>query len=163
MAPKGIYDFRVATIDNGTRALSKYKGKVLLVVNTASKCGFTPQYKSLEALYEKYRAEGFEVLAFPANNFHEQEPGTNSEIQSFCSLNYHTTFPLFAKIDVKGEKIAPLYAWLTHDSGFAGDIPWNFTKFLVARNGTVVGRFDPKTDPLDASVTALLETELKKR
>jgi glutathione peroxidase len=161
--PRGIYDFRVATMDSGARSLSKYRGKVLLVVNTASRCGFTPQYKSLEALYEKYRGEGFEVLAFPANNFLGQEPGTNAEIQTFCSLTYHTTFPLFAKIDVRGEKIAPLYKWLTRESGFNGDIPWNFTKFLVSRNGTVVGRFGPKTDPLDSSVTAQLETELKAR
>ena len=161
--PHGIYDFRVATIDSGSRSLAKYRGKVLLVVNTASRCGFTPQYKSLEALYEKYRGEGFEILAFPANNFLGQEPGTNAEIQSFCSLTYHTTFPLFAKIDVRGEKIAPLYSWLTHESGFNGDIPWNFTKFLVARNGTVVGRFGPKIDPLDSTVTAQLETELKAR
>lgn len=162
-APHGVYDFRVAKIDSGTRSLSAYKGKVLLIVNTASRCGFTPQYKSLEALYEKYRGKGFEILAFPANNFHEQEPGTNSEIQAFCSLNFHTTFPLFAKIDVRGEKIAPLYDWLTHDSGFNGDIPWNFTKFLVSRTGAVVGRFNPKVDPLDSAVTASVETELKSR
>ena len=161
--PKSVYDFRMAKIDSGTRSLSEYKGKVLLIVNTASRCGFTPQYKSLEALYGKYRGKGFEILAFPANNFLGQEPGSNAEIQSFCELKYRTTFPLFAKIDVKGENIAPLYDWLTHDSGFKGDIPWNFTKFLVARNGTVVGRFDPKVDPLDPTVVARVETELKAR
>jgi glutathione peroxidase len=159
-AARSVYDFPVTTIDGKTRSLADYRGKVLLIVNTASHCGFTPQYKSLEALYEKYRGRGLEILAFPANNFLNQEPGSNEQIQSFCSLTYHTTFPLFSKIDVKGRKIAPLYAWLTRESPFPGDIPWNFTKFVVARNGTVVGRFDPKVDPLDAAVTAKIEGEL---
>jgi glutathione peroxidase len=158
---RGVYDFSVATSDSGKRSLSDYRGKVLLIVNTASRCGFTPQYKSLEALYEKYREAGFEILAFPANNFLNQEPGSDAEIQSFCSLKYHTTFPVFAKSDVKGGKISPLYAWLTKESAFPGDIPWNFTKFLVARNGTVVARFEPKVDPLDPKVTARVEAELK--
>jgi glutathione peroxidase len=153
----GVYDFRVTTIEGKTRPLADYRGKVLLIVNTASRCGFTPQYKPLEALYQKYAARGFEILAFPANNFLNQEPGSNQQIQSFCSLTYHTTFPLFAKIDVKGKKIAPLYAWLTRESPFPGEIPWNFTKFLVARDGTVVGRFDPKVDPLDSTVTTQVE------
>lgn len=158
-----VYDFRVATIDSGPRALSDYRGKVLLIVNTASRCGFTRQYQSLETLYGRYRAEGLEVLAFPANNFMNQEPGTNEEIQSFCSLTYHTTFPLFAKIDVKGKQIAPLYAWLTRKGEFGGDVSWNFTKFLVDRSGAVVGRFDPRTDPLDPRVTARIESALNSR
>ncbi len=105
---RSIYDFDVTTIDGKARSLAEYKGKAVLIVNTASKCGFTPQYRSLEALYEKYRARGFEVLAFPANDFMGQEPGTNQEIQSFCELNYKTTFPLFSKLSVKGKEIAPL-------------------------------------------------------
>jgi glutathione peroxidase len=154
---RSIYDFQVRTIDGQERSLAEYKGKAVLVVNTASKCGFTPQYKGLEALYEKYRSRGFEVLAFPANNFMGQEPGTNEEIQKFCELNYKTSFPLFAKISVKGRDIAPLYAYLTKESGFTGDIGWNFTKFLVGPDGRVVARFDTKTDPLDAKLVEKVE------
>jgi len=152
-----LHDFTLKTIDGKDRPLSDYKGKALLVVNTASKCGFTPQYEGLESLYEKYRARGFEVLAFPANNFGAQEPGSNEEIAKFCSLTYDVSFPLFAKISVKGKDIAPLYAWLTTDSGYPGDIGWNFTKFLVGPDGKVVGRFDSRTDPLDAKLVAKLE------
>jgi glutathione peroxidase len=156
----GIYDFTMTTIDGSPKSLADYRGKALLVVNTASKCGLTPQYDGLEALYEKYRARGFEVLAFPANNFLFQEPGSNEQIKSFCSTQYHVTFPLFAKISVKGRDMAPLYQYLTKESPFPGDIGWNFAKFLVGPDGTIVARFDPKVDPLDAQVTSRLETVL---
>jgi len=158
-----IHQFRVRTIDGKERPLADYGGKALLVVNTASKCGFTPQYKGLEALYQKYRSRGFEVLAFPANNFMGQEPGSDAEIASFCEVNYKTTFPLFSKISVKGKDIAPLYSWLTKDSGFAGDIGWNFTKFLVGPDGKVVARFDSRTDPLDPKLVSQLEATLPAR
>lgn len=156
----GLYDFKVRTIDGAEQSLSHYRGKTLLIVNTASRCGFTPQYESLEHLYETYKARGFEVLAFPANNFAAQEPGTNEEIKQFCSTKYATSFPLFAKISVRGSKIAPLYAWLTKESGFPGDISWNFNKFLVGPDGRVVARFGSKTDPLDREVTAKIEAAL---
>lgn len=159
-AMHGVYDFHVRTMSDRDQSLAEYQGKALLIVNTASRCGFTPQYKSLEALYQKYHGRGFEVLAFPANNFMNQEPGSNHEIQAFCSANYHTTFPLFAKISVKGKDIAPLYQYLTRDSGFPGDIPWNFTKFLVAPDGRVIARYGPTTDPLSGNVTDKLEAAL---
>ena len=151
-----IHEFKVKTIDGKDVSLAEYKGKVVLVVNTASKCGFTPQYKGLEALYEKYRERGFEVLAFPANNFMGQEPGSDEQIAKFCELNYKTSFPLFSKISVKGKNIAPLYTYLTKKSGFPGDIGWNFTKFLVGPDGKVVARFDSRTDRLDSGVTDTL-------
>lgn len=155
-----LHDFTVRTIDGKDRALALYKGRTLLVVNTASRCGFTSQYAGLEALAEKYRARGFEVLAFPANNFMGQEPGTDAEIAQFCELNYRTSFPLFSKISVRGKDIAPLYAWLTKESGFTGDIGWNFTKFLVGPDGRVVARFDSRTDPRDPKLVAALEAAL---
>ena len=159
-APMSLYDIGVKTIDGKDTTLAAYKGKALLIVNTASECGFTPQYKGLEALYERYRERGFEVLAFPANNFMGQEPGSNEEIAKFCELNYDVSFPLFAKISVKGRDIDPLYAWLTKYSGFTGDLGWNFTKVLVGPDGRVVARFDSRTDPLDPKVTAKLEEVL---
>ena len=155
-----IYDFKVATATGDERPLEDFKGKALLVVNTASKCGLTPQYESLQALRDKYAARGFEVLAFPANNFAWQEPGTNEEIQQFCQVNYGVTFPVFAKISVKGKDIAPLYSYLTHDSGFAGDIEWNFAKFLVAPDGKVVARFNAKVDPLAPEIVQKVEATL---
>jgi len=136
---------------------------VLLVVNTASQCGFTPQYQGLEALYEKYKGQGFEVLAFPANEFGHQEPGTNEEIKSFCSSKYNVTFPLFAKIVVKGKGIHPLYQFLTSpetDSKFAGPIRWNFAKFLVNRRGEVIARFEPEDEPESEKVIQALEATL---
>ena len=156
----GIYDFHVKTIHGADTSLAVFKGRTVLIVNTASKCGFTPQYESLETLYQKYHAQGFEVLAFPANNFNQQEPGTDAEIQTFCTLNYQTTFPLFSKISVKGDGIAPLYTYLTRSSPFPGDIEWNFTKFLVGRDGKVIARFSSKVDPLAKDVTDRLETAL---
>ena len=143
-----IYAFTVKTIDGQEQSLAAYKGKALLIVNTASKCGFTPQYKTLEALYSHYKDRGFEVLAFPANNFMNQEPGTNGEIKKFCELKYKTTFPLFAKISVKGKDIHPLYQYLTSESGFSGPIKWNFNKFLVNPEGKVAARYDSYVDPL---------------
>ena len=152
-----LYEFTVLTIDGETRSLAEYRGKTLLIVNTASRCGFTPQYESLEALYQRYKARGLEILAFPANDFMGQEPGSNADIKTFCSERYHTSFPLFAKISVKGKQIAPLYRWLTKDSPFPGDIPWNFTKFVVAPDGKVAARFGPQADPRSKDVTELLE------
>ena len=159
----GVYDFQIATIDGERKSLADYRGRTLLIVNTASRCGFTPQYTSLEALYQRYKDRGFEILAFPANNFMGQEPGTNAEIKEFCSLKYRTTFPLFEKISVKGKDIAPLYAYLTRDSGHPGGISWNFAKFLVGPDGRVVARFDPATDPLDERITQRVESLLAKQ
>jgi glutathione peroxidase len=151
------FSFKVTDIDGKPRDLAQYRGKAVLIVNTASRCGFTPQYEGLEALYDRYRSRGFEVLAFPANDFMGQEPGTNDEIKTFCATRFKTSFPLFAKVSVKGKEMAPLYQWLTTSSPFPGDIPWNFTKFLVAPDGRVVARFGPRTKPEDAEVIAALE------
>ena len=155
----GIYDFAVKDIHGKTVKLDAYKGKPMLIVNTASKCGFTPQYKGLEALYEKMHGKGLEILGFPCNQFGAQEPGTAGEIESFCEVNYGVTFPLFDKIDVNGKNAAPLYQYLKEAKpGVLGSeaIKWNFTKFLVDRDGTVVERYAPKTEPKD------LEADVKK-
>jgi glutathione peroxidase len=151
-AAQTIYDFAVQTIDGDKKSLADYQGKVLLVVNTASRCGFTPQYAGLEKVYQTYKDQGFEILAFPANNFKEQEPGSNAEIKEFCSLKYKTTFPLFAKISVKGNDIAPLYKYLTTQPGFDGDISWNFNKFLIDRHGKIIARFGSKVTPEDPQI-----------
>jgi glutathione peroxidase len=146
----GIYDFSVKDIHGKAVSLDRYKGKVLLIVNTASKCGFTPQYKGLEALWQKYRGRGLEVLGFPCNQFGAQEPGTEDEIASFCEVNYGVTFPLFAKVDVNGDGAAPLFRHLkAAKPGLLGTeaIKWNFTKFLVDRGGEVVARFAPNDEP----------------
>ena len=145
-----IYDFTVDDIEGKPVKLDRFKGKVLLVVNTASKCGFTPQYKGLEALYRKYHERGLEVLGFPCNQFGAQEPGSEQEIATFCQTNYDVTFPMFAKIDVNGDATAPLYRHLKHEKpGLLGTeaIKWNFTKFLVDRDGRVVARFAPNDTP----------------
>ena len=157
---RDVHDFHVQTADGKERSLADFKGKALLIVNTASKCGLTPQYEGLEKLYERYKDKGLAVVGFPANDFLWQEPGTDAEIQTFCSVNYGVTFPVFAKISVKGEHIAPLYEYLTKESPFPGDIGWNFAKFLVAPDGRVVARFDPKVDPLDKQVLAEVEAVL---
>lgn len=146
---QNIYDFKVKTMEGQDKSLADYKGQVLLIVNTASHCGFTPQYAGLEKLYERYKARGFVVLAFPANDFLDQEPGDDSTIKQFCELTYKTNFPLFSKISVKGAHMAPLYQYLTTAPGFNGEITWNFNKFLVDRQGRVIGRFGSKTDPMD--------------
>lgn len=144
-----IYDFTVKNAKGEDVPMSTYKGKVLLIVNTATECGFTPQYQGLQDLYLKYRERGFEILDFPCNQFGKQAPGTEVEIQSFCTLKYKTTFPLFAKIDVNGKDEEPLYTFLKKQKGgiFGNDIKWNFTKFLVSRDGCVVARFGSVTKP----------------
>jgi glutathione peroxidase len=156
-----IYDFSVKSLSGEDIPLSAFKGKVLLIVNTASKCGFTPQYSGLEQLHRKYGARGFEVLAFPCNQFGAQEPGDAQEIASFCALNYDVTFPVFAKIEVNGHEADPLYKFLKEAKrGFLGSraIKWNFTKFLADRSGAVRGRFAPITKPerLEGRIEALL-------
>jgi glutathione peroxidase len=156
-----IYDFNAKTIDGDETSLSQYKGKALLVVNVASKCGFTPQYKGLEALYEKYRDKGLVVLGFPCDQFGHQEPGDEDEIRNFCSLTYDVQFPMFAKIDVNGANTHPLYKYLKSEAkGLLGSesIKWNFTKFLVDRDGKVVRRFAPTDTPegIEKDVAAAL-------
>lgn len=151
-----IYDFTARDIDGKDRALSEFRGKVLLIVNTASQCGFTYQYKGLEELHRKYAAQGVEVLGFPCNQFGKQEPGDADEIKNFCSLTYDVTFPMFAKIDVNGPKAHPLYDYLTRQKGglLGRGIKWNFTKFLIDRDGNVIGRYAPTVKPeaLDAII-----------
>lgn len=144
-----IYDFNVVDSKGNEVSLSEYKGEVLLIVNTATGCGFTPQYKGLEELYRKYHDQGFEILDFPCNQFGHQAPGSDAEINEFCTLKYDTTFPRFKKIDVNGANESPLYKWLkSQKGGFLGSrIKWNFTKFLVDRDGNVVDRFSPTTPP----------------
>jgi glutathione peroxidase len=163
LAASGIYSFTLNSIDGQPAPLADYKGKVVLLVNVASKCGFTPQYSALEATYEKYKSQGFVILGFPANNFGAQEPGTNEEIKTFCSRKYNVTFPMYAKISVKGEDQAPLYSYLTKDTGpgITGDIKWNFTKFLVDRNGNVVQRFESAVTPDSPEVVSAIEKQLK--
>ncbi|MFZ0266818.1 glutathione peroxidase [Caulobacter sp.] len=156
-----IYDFSAKTLDGQDASLADYRGQVLLIVNTASKCGFTPQYEGLESLYRAYKDKGFTVLAFPCNQFGAQEPGNAEEIANFCSLTYDVTFPVLAKIDVNGPSAHPLYAHLKHEQkGLLGTeaIKWNFTKFLIGRDGEVVERFAPTTKPEDLklAVEALL-------
>jgi glutathione peroxidase len=160
---KTIYDFSMPDIDGHKARLKKYKGKVLLVVNVASKCGYTPQYTGLEAIYEKYKDKGFIILGFPANNFHEQEPGTNADIKAFCTGKYNVSFPMFSKISVKGDDESPLYKWLIASSDRPkDDIEWNFCKFLIAKDGTVVKRFVSKDTPDGPDVTTAIEAELAK-
>jgi glutathione peroxidase len=161
--PASVLDFQVQDIEHKPVDLSRYKGEVLLIVNTASQCGFTPQYEGMEAVYEKYKSRGFEVLAFPANEFGHQEPGTDAEIKTFCRSKYNVTFPLFAKIVVKGEAIHPLYQFLTSpetNPRFAGAISWNFAKFLVNRKGEVIARFEPDDEPESAKITGAIDAAL---
>lgn len=160
MSEKSVHSFTLRTIDGEPKSLADYKGKALLIVNTASRCGFTGQYKGLEELYGRYKDRGFEVLAFPANDFLNQEPGSDAEIKEFCSLKYRTTFPVFSKISVKGSKADPLYVWLTTESGHNGPIKWNFNKFLVAPDGRVVARYDSQVDPLSSKLVQDLESVL---
>jgi glutathione peroxidase len=168
-----IYDFNLTTIDGENITLDQYRGKVLLIVNTASKCGFTYQYEALEKIYKEYNEKGFEILGFPSNQFAEQEPGDNAEVKNFCQINYGVTFPLFKKTDVRGDDAEPLFKYLTEKVPFKGfdpshpisakleevlkekfpeflegdSIKWNFTKFLIDKEGNVVDRFEPTTDP----------------
>ena len=160
-----IYDFTMKDIDGNDVDFHQYRGKVLLIVNTASQCGYTPQYEQLEAVYEKYKDQDFVILGFPANNFMGQEPGTDSQIKEFCDLRYHVTFPMFSKISVKGSDQHPLYNFLTHQETnpkWAGDITWNFEKFLIDANGKVIARFSPKTRPDDPDVIQTIASAIGK-
>jgi glutathione peroxidase len=158
-----LYSFSMKTIDGKDKPLSEYKGKVLLIVNVASKCGNTPQYKGLELIYEKYKDRGFVILGFPANNFLWQEPGTNDEIKQFCTLNYNVTFDMFSKISVKGSDQDSLYQYLTKDSPVPGAVTWNFQKYLVDRRGNVVEKFAPKTKPEEKEVIDKIEQLLSEK
>lgn len=180
-----IYDFKMKKIDGKDTSLEEFKGKVTLIVNVASKCGLTPQYEGLTKLYKQYKDKGLEILGFPANEFLGQEPGTDEEIQQFCTLNYNVDFPIFQKIVVKGEGQHPLYNFLTQNkpdavqkeggkllkileekgllSGMPNDIKWNFEKFLINRHGEIVERFSPDVEPNDPVVIAALERELAAR
>ena len=152
-----IYNFTMKTIEGKDKSLADYKGKVVMVVNTASFCGNTPQYKQLEDIYKKYKDKGFVIIGFPANNFGKQEPGNDSDIKTFCEKNYGVTFDMFSKISVKGDDIHPLYKYLTTESGFNGDIDWNFVKFLVDKNGNVVARFKVKMKPDEKEIIAKID------
>ena len=159
---KSFYDFNATDIIGNVKSMSEYKGKVVLVVNVASKCGFTPQYEGLQKLYDSYHKEGFEILAFPCNQFNEQEPGTPKEIKSFCSVNYGVKFPLFEKIDVNGENTHPLYKFLKKEAkGFmwTESIKWNFTKFLIDKEGNVTTRYGSSTKPqsIEEDIVKLLK------
>lgn len=163
---KSLFKYKMKDIDGKEVRLSKYKGNVLLVVNTASKCGYTPQYEGLEETYQKYKDKGFYVLGFPANNFGGQEPGTETEIKEFCTTKYKVTFPMFAKISVKGADQDPLYAYLTSkekNPDFAGDITWNFNKFLIDRDGKIVARFSSKIKPESEEVSQAIEKYLAQK
>ena len=160
-AAESIYDIPLKDIDGNSTSLKPYQGKVLLIVNVASKCGFTPQYTALEAVYKKYQDQGLVVLGFPCNQFHQQEPGTDAEIKQFCTSKYDVTFPMFDKIDVNGANRNPLYVLLAGEgSPFPGDIGWNFTKFVIGKNGQILNRFDSKTKPDSPEVIAAIETAL---
>jgi glutathione peroxidase len=162
LGASSIHEFTLSSIDGKAAPLSEYKGKVVLLVNVASRCGLTPQYAGLEALYRKYKDRGLVVLGFPANNFGSQEPGTNEEIKQFCSRKYDVTFPMYSKISVKGDDQAPLYQFLTDaatDTG--GEIKWNFTKFLAGRDGRILARFEPKVTPDSPEVIAAIEKALE--
>src|SRR5271166_4903689 len=159
-AASNIYDFTLPNIDGKPMPLAEFKGKVVLMVNVASQCGYTPQYTALEALYEKYKTQGFVIVGFPANNFGAQEPGTNEEIKTFCKSKYSVTFPMMAKVSVKGDDATPLYQFLTSKAANPatdGEIKWNFTKFLVDRDGNVIARFEPKVTPEDPALVSAVE------
>lgn len=161
--PASIYDFTVKTIDGTPKSLGDYRGKALLIVNVASQCGLTPQYTGLEQLHETYSQSGLAVLGFPANEFGAQEPGANEQIKEFCATRYHVKFDMFAKLKVKGQGIDPLFQYLTGKETnlpFAGDIKWNFNKFLVGRDGRVLARFEPQVDPTSPEVKQAIEKAL---
>ncbi len=158
---QSLYAIPVKDIDGKAATLAPYQGRVMLIVNVASECGYTPQYEGLQAAYKKYQAKGLTVLGFPCNQFGGQEPGTNSEIKLFCTSKYSVTFPLFDKIDVNGDKRHPLYVALAgKDSPFPGDIGWNFTKFLIGRDGKILQRFDSKVTPESPEITKAIEAAL---
>ncbi|MBN2656040.1 MAG: glutathione peroxidase [Spirochaetales bacterium] len=157
--PRSVYDFTVRDIDGSDISLESYRGKVIMIVNVASKCGYTYQYEGLEDLYREYADRGFVILGFPSNDFLWQEPGTDEEIQTFCSVNFGVTFPLFSKIKVTGRDMAPLYRFLTSEEtnrDFSGRITWNFNKFLIDRDGNIKGRFDSKVEPQSEEVLKML-------
>jgi glutathione peroxidase len=162
-ADKTVYDFTLNSIDGQPTSLSTFKGKVVLLVNVASRCGYTPQYTALEAVYEKYKNRGLVIVGVPANNFGGQEPGTNQEIKTFCTAKYNVTFPMMAKVSVKGKDIAPLYQFLTDKNAnpqTGGEIGWNFTKFLIGPDGQVIARFDSAVTPDSKEVTSAIEKAL---
>jgi glutathione peroxidase len=153
-----VLEFTLNSIDGQPAPLAQYKGKVVIIVNVASQCGYTPQYTGLEALYEKYKDKGLVILGFPANNFGQQEPGTNEEIKTFCSRTYNVTFPMYAKISVAGGDKHPLYQYLTQTGG---EVKWNFTKFLVGKDGKVINRFESAVEPESPEVTAAIDKALR--
>jgi glutathione peroxidase len=158
-----LHEFTMKTIDGADRSLGDFKGKVVLLVNVASKCGLTPQYTDLEKLHEELAPRGFSVVGFPCNQFAGQEPGTDAEVKQFCSTTYGVTFPLFSKIDVNGPQRAPLYAWLTEQDAKpegSGDIKWNFGKFVVDKQGKLIARFDPTVSPTAPEVRAVIDKAL---
>jgi glutathione peroxidase len=159
-----IYDYTLKSIDGVPTPLSSFKGKVVMLVNVASRCGYTPQYAGLESLYEKHKDQGFVIVGIPANNFMQQEPGSNAEIKTFCKSKYDVTFPMMAKVSVKGDDTTPLYQYLTskqQNPKTGGDIQWNFTKFIVGRDGEIVARFEPAITPADPALTSALESALR--
>ncbi|KHE92151.1 MAG: Hydroperoxy fatty acid reductase gpx1 [Candidatus Scalindua brodae] len=156
-----FYDIEVESIEGKTYTLSEYQGKVVLIVNTASKCGYTPQYKTLQSLYEQYKGKGLVVLGMPCNQFGSQEPGTEAEIKKFCELNYGVTFPLLKKADVRGPNQHPLYQYLLKESSSSKDISWNFEKFLIGRDGKIKNRFSTGTTPLSKAVVSSIKRALK--
>ena len=160
-----VYDYTLKSIDGVATPLSSFKGKVVLLVNVASRCGFTPQYAGLESLYEKNKAKGFVIVGVPANNFMGQEPGTNAEIKTFCTSKYNVKFPIMSKVSVAGADQTPLYQFLTskeQNPQTGGEIKWNFTKFLIGRDGWIAGRFEPEVKPTDPSLIAALDGALKR-
>jgi glutathione peroxidase len=160
---KSVLDFTMKDIDGKPKSLSSYKGDVLMIINTASECGYTPQYEPLEKLYETYKDKGFRILAFPANNFGQQEPGTNAEIKTFCTMKYHTTFDIFEKISVKGKDQHALYKYITQESPYPGEVKWNFQKYLVNREGKIVARYLSAVDPMSKEIRAELEKLLSEK
>ncbi len=158
-----VHQFEMKRINGESESLEKYKNKIVLIVNVASECGLTPQYKGLQELYENYKDKGFEILGFPANEFGAQEPGSNNEISQFCEINYGVSFPLFSKIVVKGSEIHPLYKYLTSEESNAdgyGEIVWNFQKYLIGKNGEILKSYSPKVEPLDAELIQDIEDSL---
>ena len=159
-----LYDFEASDIEGRVRKLSEFAGKVCLLVNVASECGLTPQYEGLQRLYDRYRDQGLEILAFPCNQFGGQEPGSEAEIQEFCTSNFAVEFPLFGKLEVNGDGCHPLYAWLTQQTlgpDPAGEIAWNFAKFLIGQDGRVIARFAPVVEPCAVEITGLVEDALQ--
>lgn len=160
-----LYEFEMKDIDGQSKSLRDFEGKVVLVVNVASKCGLTPQYDGLQRLYDEYKDRGLVVLGFPCNQFAGQEPGSDAEVKEFCTVNFNVDFPLFSKIDVNGESRAPLYGWLCGSEigpEESGDVKWNFGKFLIGRDGQIMGRFDPSVEPESETLTAAIESVLER-